>query len=272
VPPAPDGQASPCPGTAAGSGLRVAVRLTPSTWRQSIGARLRRCSPDRSGRLASAAARAHPRDPFASRRTDPLDNHVVTSAAGCGAVGSCHRSPRRPAPLGGSRRPFELRLGQRGEPLLQAPLAVRLGERGHQHRRGDELHRVVGQIASPPSEMARCVLPTPGGPSSSRFSPFAIQRPAAKSRTCLGSTEGRASKSKLWGVREQPPHSRAEERMAPPHANLCEPQSGPVDEWLIVAVSSTSALRFGSAVLRLAVKIIHCCSVACYSFVFSERE
>ncbi len=44
--------------------------------------------------------------------------------------------------------------------------------------------------------MARCVLPTPGGPSSSRFSPLAIQRPWARSRICLGSTDGCASKSK----------------------------------------------------------------------------
>ena len=58
---------------------------------------------------------------------------------------------------------------------LEAPLAVRLGERGHQRHRRDELHRVAGEgMASRPSAMARCVLPTPGGPSSSRFSPLAI--------------------------------------------------------------------------------------------------
>src|SRR4051794_15651068 len=44
--------------------------------------------------------------------------------------------------------------------------------------------------------MARCVLPTPGGPSSSTFSPLATQRDAARSRICFGSIEGCASKSK----------------------------------------------------------------------------
>ncbi|MFK4380916.1 hypothetical protein ABIA40_000324 [Bradyrhizobium sp. USDA 223] len=36
------------------------------------------------------------------------------------------------------------------------------------------------RIASRPSAMDRCVLPRPGGPSSSTFSPLAIQRAAAK--------------------------------------------------------------------------------------------
>src|SRR6516162_6169538 len=51
-------------------------------------------------------------------------------------------------------------------------------------------------IASRPSATARCVLPTSGGPSSSTFSPLAIQRAPASSRTCLESMEGCAAKSK----------------------------------------------------------------------------
>src|SRR4029077_5896462 len=37
-------------------------------------------------------------------------------------------------------------------------------------------------MASRPSAIAKCVLPTPGGPSSSTFSPLATQRAAARSR------------------------------------------------------------------------------------------
>src|SRR5271169_5480822 len=44
--------------------------------------------------------------------------------------------------------------------------------------------------------MARCVLPTPGGPNSSKASPCATQRHAASSRICRGSSEGWAAKSK----------------------------------------------------------------------------
>ena len=52
------------------------------------------------------------------------------------------------------------------------------------------------RIASRPSAIDKCVLPTPGGPSSSTFSPLAIQRDAARSRICFGSIDGCASKSK----------------------------------------------------------------------------
>src|ERR1700756_1570257 len=38
--------------------------------------------------------------------------------------------------------------------------------------------------------MARCVLPTPGGPNNSKASPCATQRHAASSRICRGSSEG----------------------------------------------------------------------------------
>jgi transposase-like protein len=52
------------------------------------------------------------------------------------------------------------------------------------------------RIASRPSAIDKCVLPTPGGPRSSTFSPLAIQRDAARSRICFGSIDGWASKSK----------------------------------------------------------------------------
>ena len=56
-------------------------------------------------------------------------------------------------------------------------------------------------IASRPSATARCVLPTPGGPSSKSASPWAMKRPVARSRICPLSTEGWAAKSKPSRVR-----------------------------------------------------------------------
>ena len=57
------------------------------------------------------------------------------------------------------------------------------------------------RTASRPRPTAKCVLPTPGGPSSSKASPLAIQRQVARSRICLGSSEGWASNSKPSRVR-----------------------------------------------------------------------
>jgi len=51
-------------------------------------------------------------------------------------------------------------------------------------------------MAARPSAIARCVLPTPGGPRRSSASPCATQRQAASSRIWRGSSEGWAAKSK----------------------------------------------------------------------------
>ena len=72
------------------------------------------------------------------------------------------------------------------------------------------------RIASRPSATARCVLPTPGGPSSSSASPLATQRPVASSRICFGSSEGWASKSK-------PSRSRDEREVGDRHRHLDPP-------------------------------------------------
>jgi len=48
-----------------------------------------------------------------------------------------------------------------------------------------------------PRATARCVLPTPGGPSNSTFSALAMKRHVPSSRSSFGSSEGWNVKSKL---------------------------------------------------------------------------
>lgn len=71
--------------------------------------------------------------------------------------------------------------GQRVEFLFELAGLMGLGELGRdRRRRHEELpyrdDRYTATIASRLSATARCVLPTPGGPSSNTFSPPAIQR------------------------------------------------------------------------------------------------
>ena len=81
-----------------------------------------------------------------------------------------------------------------------------------------EANRTVkpSRTASRPRPTAKCVLPTPGGPSSSKASPLAIQRQVARSRICLGSSDGWASNSKPSRVRTKGNLGNAETHLDAP--------------------------------------------------------
>jgi len=116
-----------------------------------------------------------------------LAERSVDSPTVPGGGGRCHARDELEEQVGGiglERQIAELvddqqlGLGEEGQALLQSPIGVRLGEGGDQGWRGHEQHRVAfadGLTASRPSAMARCVLPTPGGPKSSNASPWATQ-------------------------------------------------------------------------------------------------
>ncbi len=89
----------------------------------------------------------------------------------------------------------QLGFGKVQQLLVEEPLRMRLHELRDERGRAGKQDRVAGGDRGATEPDAQVRFPTPGGPSKSSDSPFAMKRPESRSLICCLSTAGCAAKS-----------------------------------------------------------------------------
>ena len=90
----------------------------------------------------------------------------------------------------------QLRFREAEQLLVQPLLGMCLGEAGDERHGDDELHRVAGQDRLPAERDRKVRLADPCRPEQQHVLAIGDPSQAVRSRTCFGSIEGCASKSK----------------------------------------------------------------------------